>query len=181
MKTFLLLLALLFSLPSFADVKHKMYELYQQGKYLSACNTGLQSFSQYQEDEAYLSLYAFACLKADQIDRLAAPIMRLNQSEEARTNAAYFAVIVMQKKLLMQGLYDNKPIKNLQFPTSEHILSKLFDLYLKNPQPGQLIKEYQDPLNIRLTYKLYTTENNGRKSISIDEYYDKILTIHHTY
>lgn len=162
-------------------MKHTIFEQYQQGNYLNACNLGFKNFSQYQEDEAYVSLYAFACLKADQIDRLAAPIMRLSESDEARTNASYFSVIIMQQKLLMQALYDNKPIKNLKFPTSEHILSKLFDLYVKNPQPGELIKEYQDPSNPRLGYKLYTMEHNGRKRISIDEYYDKILTIHHIY
>lgn len=177
----LLLLALYLSIPSFADIKHTMYQLYQQGNYLQACNAGLKSFPQYQEDETYVSLYAFACLKADIIDRLAAPIMRLNQSEEARANAAYFSVIVMQKKLLIQALYDNKPINNLKFPTSGHLLSRVFDLYLKNPQSGQFIKEYQDPSDSRLHYKLYTIEYNGLKSISIDEYYDKILTVHHIY
>lgn len=177
----LFLLALCFAIPSFADIKQTMYELYQQGNYLQACNTGLKSFPQNQEDEAYVSLYAFACLKADQIDRLTAPIMRLNQSEEARANAAYFSVILMQKKLLMQALYDNKPIINLKFPTSGHLLSRVFDLYLKSPQSGQFVKEYQDPSDSRLHYKLYTIEHHGLKSISIDEYYDKILTVHHIY
>lgn len=177
----LILLALCFAIPSFADIKHTMYELYQQGNYLQACNIGLKSFAQNQEDETYVSLYAFACLKADQIDRLAVPIMRLNQSEEARANAAYFSVIVMQKKLLMQALYDNKPINSLKFPTSGHLLSRVFDLYLKNPQSGQFVKEYQDPSDSRLRYKLYTVEHHGIKSISIDEYYDKILTVHHIY
>lgn len=164
-----------------AEIKQKIFSLYQQGSYLNACNLGLQEFSSHKEDEDFVSLYAFSCLKADLIDRLSAPIMILNQSKEARANAAYFSVIVMQKKLLMQALFDNKPIKNLKFPTSSYLLSKLFDLYLKNPQPRQFIKEYSDPSDSRSSYKLYTIETNGQKSLAIDEYYDKILTHHHTY
>jgi len=172
---------ILFIASSFADSKQRLFTLYQQGNYLQACNLGLQGFSFHQGDEAYISLYAFSCLKADLIDRLAAPIMTLNQTKESRANGAYFSVIVMQKKLLMQALYDNKPIKNLKFPSSTYLLSKVFDLYLKNPQTDQFIKEYKDPSDTRLSYKLYATETNGRKSIAIDEYYDKILTFHHVY
>jgi hypothetical protein len=176
-----LLLLVSLSLSLLADSKQQLFNLYQQGNYLQACNFGLQNFSSHKNDEAYVSLYAFSCLKADFIDRLTAPIMSLNQTKEARANAAYFSVIVMQKKLLMQALYDNKPIKNLTFPTSSYLLSKMFHLYLKNPQSTQFIKEYQDPSDSRMSYKLYTSESNGRKSLAIDEYYDKILTHHHVY
>jgi hypothetical protein len=176
-----LLLFIVVILPLSANSKQRLFNLYQQGNYLQACNLGFQNYSYQKGDEAYISLYAFSCLKADLIDRLAAPIMRLNQTKESRANAAYFSVIVMQKKLLMQALYDNKPIENLKFPTSSYLLSRVFDLYLKNPQPDQFIKEYSDPSDIRASYKLYPTEANGVKSIAIDEYYDKILKFHHVY
>lgn len=169
------------TLTLFADAKTRLFSLYQQGNYLQACNLGQKGFSYNQHDEAYVSLYAFSCLKADLIDRLSAPAMILNQTPEARANAAYFSVILMQKKLLMQALYDQKPIKNLKFPTSSFLLSKVFDLYVQNPQTGNMIKEYSDPSDNRRTYKLYPSETNGRKSITIDEYYDKILTFHHVY
>jgi hypothetical protein len=174
-------LFLLLSLSLMADTKQKMFTLYQQGEYFRACEIGVKEFSNRKNDEAYVSLYAFSCLKADLIDRLSAPITLLNQSPEARANSAYFSVILMQKKLLMQALYDNKPLKNLTFPTSSHLLSRVFDLYLKNPQTTQSIKEYQDPAESRRSYKLYTIEFGGKKSIAIDEYYDKILTHHHVY
>jgi hypothetical protein len=178
----LLILFIFFvTLPLAADNKQKLFDLYQKGEYLNACNLGLKGLGYFQKDEAYVSLYAFSCLKADIIDRLAVPIITLNQTKEARANASYFAVIVMQKKLLIQALYDNKPIKNLIFPTSSYLLSKVFDWYIKDPQPSQLIKEYTDPANTRSSYKLYTTVSNGQKSIAIDEYYDKILTFHHVY
>lgn len=164
-----------------AGMTEKLFELYQQGMYTAGCSTGLKYFSANQENETFVSLYAFSCLKADKIDSLALPLTALNQSSEARANAAYLSLILMQKKLLVQALYDNKPITNLKFPSSSHLLSKIFDLYLKNPKQGELIKEYQDPANPRQSYKLYTTLNIAHKTIAIDEYYDKILTLHHVY
>lgn len=178
---FLLFIFLLLTTHLYADYRQRLFNLYQQGNYPQACDLGHQGFLYHPSDESYVSLYAFSCLKADVIDRLSGPIMTLNQTKEARSNAAYFSVIVMQKKLLMEALYDNKPIKNLRFPTSSYLLSKVFDLYIKNPQPNQFIKEYNDAMDSRLSYKLYTSETNGRKSIAIDEYYDKILTHHHVY
>ena len=91
----------------YADIPAQMYQLYQKGEYTTSCNIGLQHFKELEANEAYLSLYAFSCLKADQIDRLNTPLMILNQSSEARANASYFSMLVMQKKLLVQALYDN--------------------------------------------------------------------------
>lgn len=177
----LLFLSIFLTLSLSADSRQRLFNLYQEGSYLQACNLGHQGFLYHQSDEAYVSLYAFSCLKADLIDRLAGPIALLNQTKESRTNSAYFSLILMQKSLLMEALYDNKPLQNLKFPTSTHTLSKVFDLYLKYPQPNQMVKEYKDSVDSRLSYKLYTTESNGRKSIAIDEYYDKILSLHHVY
>jgi len=177
---FIVVFFILFS-TLYADMTEKLFEFYQQGMYNRGCEAGEKYFQAHQKDETYVSLYAFSCLKDDRIDSLALPITLLNTSVEARSNAAYFTLLIMQKKLLIQSLYDNKPLYNLKFPTSSHLLSRIFDLYLKNPEVGELIKEYQDPANPRQTYKLYTTLKNGRKTIAIDEYYDKILTLHHVY
>jgi len=177
---FLLLLPLFLS-TSFADVPNQMLRLYQNGSYLESCALGLQNFKLIQANESYTSLYAFSCLNADKIDRLNTPLKTLNQSAEARTNASYFALLVLQKKLLIQALYDNYPLKTLKLPTSSHLLSKVFDLYSKNNQEGNSLKEYPDPMNPRQSYKLYTIMSNGMKTFAIDEYYDKILTKHHVY
>lgn len=178
---FLVLFSMVLIYSLSADAHQRLFDLYQQGNYTQACNLGQQGVPYHQSDEAYVSLYAFACLKADKLDRLAGPITLLNQTKESRANSAYFSVLLMQKSLLTVALFDDKPIHNLKFPTSTHLISKIFDLYLKNPQPNQSIKEYADPSDTRLGYKLYTTETAGRKSIAIDEYYDKILTTHHVY
>jgi hypothetical protein len=158
-----------------------MYQLYQKAEYMTSCNIGLLHFKEFEKNEAYVSLYAFSCLKADQIDRLNIPITLLDQSSEARANASYFSLLVMQKKLLVQALYDNNLLKSLKLPTSSHLISKIFTLYSKNPQLENSIKEYNDTSNPRITYKLYSIQINDRKTIAIDEYYDKILTLHHVY
>ena len=164
-----------------ADTPSKMYQLYQKGEYATSCNLGLQHFKEFELNEAYISIYAFSCLKADQIDRLTSPMMILVQSSEARANASYFSMLIMQKKLLIQSLYDNYSLKSLKFPTSSHLLSKVFTLYCNNPQSENSIKEYNDLTNTHITYKLYPTKTNGQKTIAIDEYYDKILTLHNVY
>ncbi len=94
----LVILAYLITLH--ADTPTQMYQLYEKGEYISSCNLGLQHFKEFESNEAYVSIYAFSCLKADQIDRLNTPLMRLSQSGEARANASYFSMLVMQKKLL---------------------------------------------------------------------------------
>ena len=164
-----------------ASVSSQMLQLYQKGSYLEACTLGSQNLKQIQQSEAQLSLYAFACLNADQLDRLSTPIYILNQTPESRANASYFTLLVLQKKLLIQSLYDNYPLKSLKLPTSSNLLSKVFDLYCQNQQAGNTIKEYIDKNNPRQTYSLYTIQIGTYKTFAIDEYYDKILTKHHVY
>lgn len=164
-----------------ADVNQKLFDLYQKGMYEQGCDYGYNYFSERKYDEPFISLLGFSCLKADKIDRLSPIITTLRDSSEARANSAYFALLVLQKKLLMQALYDHKPMGKLKLPTSSHLLSKVFDLYTKTPKTGEMIKEYQDSTDPRLSYKLYTTQTSERKSIAVDEYYDKILTVHHVY
>jgi hypothetical protein len=178
-KPFLLLF--LFTSALFSDVPNQMIRLYQNGAYLESCTLGIQNFKLIQTNEAYTSLYAFSCLNADKIDRLNTPLKTLNQTSEARANASYFALLVLQKKLLIQALYDNYPLKALKLPTSSHLLSKVFNLYSKNNQNATSLKEYQDPINPRQSYKLYTVQSDTAKTFAIDEYYDKILTKHHVY
>lgn len=164
-----------------ADVPNQMLQLYQNGAYTQACALGVQNFKLIQPNEAHTSLYAFSCLNADQIDRLNTPIKSLYQSPEARANASYFSLLIMQKRLLIQALYDGYALKQLKLPTSAHLLSRIFDLYCKDPQTNNPIKEYTHTRNPRQTYKLYTIQIDKVKTFAIDEYYDRILTKHHVY
>ena len=165
-----------------ANVKQKMFQLYQNKEYSKACTMGFDFFKKYKKDEAYSSLYAFSCLKSDYIDRLSQPITTLKFSKEARKNAAYFATILMQKKLLYHSLLDGYKLSEFTFPTTDYVLSKVFDLYSKLPDHQQkefyIFKDKKDP---RLMYKLFILRDNGISKMVIEEYYDTIKIKRHIY
>jgi len=161
-----------------SNFKPEMIQLFKENKYQKLCKLGFKNFAAIRDDEQTLTLYAFGCLYADKVDNLAVPIILLKNSKEARANAAYFSTILMQKKLLFHSLYDNYPLKNINLPTTDYLLSKVFDLYLYSPQ--QLKKDtyiLKDKKNQKVTYKLYLFE----KKIVIEEYYDTILIRKHIY
>ncbi len=179
---FLFLLSSLFLTLSFADIKSSLYPLYQDKNYEKACKEGLKVFNTYIKDEEFISLYAFSCLNADYIDRLAVPITMLDGSEESRSNAAYFSVILMQKKLLQHSLLDGYKLTQLKLPSTDYVLSIVFDLYSKADHSRKR-NHYmlQDLNNKKITYNLYIKNSNQSQTMVIEEYYDTIMTHRHTY
>jgi len=179
---FLIILSL--SLSLYAGVKQEMFHLYQNKQFSKACSKGLISFSAHKNDEEFLSMYAFSCLYADYVDRLAVPITIMKHSEEARANAAYFSVILMQKKLLFHALLDNYELSNLKLPTTDYILSKVFDLYVKlgkhKPREYYILK---DKKNKHITYKLYIQKSQNKNSdkVVLEEFYDTQSVKRHLY
>jgi len=175
------LLALLFSLM-YADIKVSLYHLYQNKQYDDACQKGLKVFNQYRDDEEFVSLYAFSCLNADQLDRLAVPISILKGSEEARSNAAYFSVILMQKKLLFHSLIDGYKLSELKLPKTDHVLSSVYELYSKTDTSRKRNHyTFIDENNNKVSYKLYIQNSNQNKKMVIEEFYDTIMTHRHVY
>jgi len=177
------LLLLLLSLHLSADIKQEMFGLYQNKKFNKVCSIGFNNFKNNKKDEEYVSLYAFACLYSDYIDRLAVPTAILKTTKESRANAAYFSVILMQKKLLYHAMVDKYDLSEFTLPTTDYILSKVFDLYSKlgkhSPRKFYL---FEDPNNSKLTYKLsLTTDYNKVHKIIIEEYYDTISINRHIY
>lgn len=180
MKPLILLISLFTFL--FSDAKQDIYSLYQVKQYEKACKLGLINFNKNRDDENFVSIYAFSCLYADYIDRLSVPITLLNSSKEARSNAAYLSIILMQKKLLEHSLKDNYSIKALKLPTTDNILSKVFDLY-SNVQADKKIPLYVfiDPNNDKITYRLYLSGNADASNMVIEELYDSTLVKKHIY
>lgn len=177
-----IIIAILLSINLFASAKESMFNLYKNKEYKNACDVGFENFSHYTRDEKFLSLYAFACLKADYIDRLASPAIKLKFSPEARSNSAYFSIILMQKKLLYHSLVDNYDLSSLNMPTTDYVLSKVFDLYAKmgkhKPQDQYV---FQDPKDKKLVYKLYLIKNSNINKMVIEEIYDTISVKRHIY
>ena len=179
---YLIFIAIFFNLALSADIKKDLYHLYQDKQYEKACKQGLKVFQKYRKDEEFVSLYAFSCLYADHIDRLAVPISVLKYSEEARSNSAYFAVILMQKKLLYHALVDNYKINTLKLPSTDHVLSIVFDLYSKTDSSRKRSHyTFQDKQNSKISYKLYLKNDTRLKKMVIEEYYDTIMTHRHIY
>ncbi len=177
-----LLLALLISITLYADIKQNMLGLYQNKKYKKACDIGFNNFRYNNKDEEYISLYAFACLKSDYIDRLTTPIAMLKFSKEARSNSAYFSIILMQKKLLYHSMVDGYNLSNIDLPTTDYILSKVFDLYLKlGKHESRTFYLFEDENDAKLTYKLYLSKSNKVYKIIIEEFYDSISIKKHIY
>ena len=177
-----LLLIVFISISLYANTKNEMLQLYQNHKYKEVCNIGFNHFKLNLKDEDYLSLYAFACLKSDYIDRLARPISRLKFTPEARSNASYFSVILMQKKLLYHALVDGYNISVLDLPTTDYVLSKVFDYYSKiGPHEARLFYLFEDENDPKLTYKLYLSKGPRIDKMIIEEYYDSVTIQRHIY
>ena len=165
-----------------ANIKEELFSLYQTKQYKQACRFGFQNFSSFKKNEELVALYGFSCLNSDYIDRLAIPITALRSSKEARANATYFAVILMQKKMLYHALIDGYDFSGLKLPSTNYILSKVFDLY-NQAEKNKLQKEYifKDPKNQHIRYKLYLIEERKVIKMVIEEFYDTMLTKKHIY
>ena len=178
-----LFIILLFIANSYAaDVKQEMFGLYQNKKYAKVCSMGFDNFNRYKKDEEFVSLYAFACLYSDYIDRLAIPTAVLKFSPEARANSAYFSVILMQKKLLYHSLVDGYELSELKLPTTDYVLSKVFDLYSKlGKHDKRAFYLFEDPKDKKLSYKLYLAKDYKVSKMVIEEFYDTMLLKRHIY
>ncbi len=165
-----------------ADIKQKMVGLYENSKYEEVCNLGFRYFPKHTKDEEFLQLYAFGCLHADFLDRLSLPISLLKYSKEARANAAYLSVIFMQKKLLYHALVDGYELSQFKLPTTDYILSKVFDYYTAlgkhEPRTFYLFDDKKDP---KVSYKLYLLRESVPYKMVIEEYYDNTLVKKHIY
>jgi hypothetical protein len=177
-----ILLILFLSISVYANTKQKMFNLYQNNKYKEVCDIGFDHFRKNNKDEEYISLYAFACLKSDYIDRLSIPIAMLKFSKEARSNAAYFSVILMQKKLLYHALVDGSNLSKLDLPTTDYVLSKVFDFYSKiGLHEQRLFYLFEDETDPKLTYKLYLSKGPKIDKMIIEEFYDSVTIKRHIY
>ena len=178
----LLFLSILATLTLYGSVKEKLFELYKSENYKEACSYGFKYFDRFNKDEKFVSLYGFACLNVDYIDRLSVPITILRHSKESRSNAAYFSAIFLQKKMLYHALLDNYEISSLNLPTTDYVLSKVFDLYTKlekNEQKNSYI--FEDETNSRIKYKLYILKDGKIRKMVIEEYDDSKIVKKHIY
>ena len=177
-----IVLLILLALQLNADIKREMFDLFQNKKYEKVCTMGFDHFKENKRDEEFVTLYAFACLKSDYIDRLAIPTALLKFSAESRANSAYFSVILMQKKLLYHALVDGYDLSTFRLPTTDYVLSRVFDLYSKlGKHEPRAFYLFEDPNDKKLTYKLYLSRDYKLDKMVIEEFYDTITIKRHVY
>jgi hypothetical protein len=167
----MIFLLLLLPLYLYSDVKMELLSLYKEKQYKKLCLKASNSVYTHLKDEQFLSLLGFSCLKSGYIDRLILPIANLKSTPEARSNAAYFSVILMQKKLLLHSLVDKYKLTNITLPTTDTLLSKLFDLYLQNQDFTKDSYTFIDTKDKDITYKLYLDKTTKIKKMIIEKYY----------
>lgn len=146
-------------------------ELYNKKMYSKVCIKSGEYYQEYKSNEEFLNIFASACLKSDMVNRLVLPIIKLYKTKEARENAAYFATILYQKKLLYMALCDNIDISYVNLPKTDYILSRVFDKFVKGEYD---LKNgsywFSDEKNSELTYKLSIEERNSIKKMYLRTY-----------
>jgi len=100
-----LLLLLFLTLSLYANSKQDMLSLYKDSKFKESCDIGYEEGYKNKYDEEFMTIYASACLKSDYINRLSMPVSILRKTKESRANAAYFSIILMQKKQIHSYLF----------------------------------------------------------------------------
>ncbi len=177
MRLFVIYFMIVFSLQ--AATLQDLVRHYKSGDFAYVCRMGYKMFDRLKRSEAMVSMYAYACLKDDKIDRLAVPILILGKTAAGRKNRAYFSLILAQKNILMASLCDGVPLSGLQVPDTDHIISKIFNLYYQKKLKKVDNKyTYTSPDNrVRYTVEV---QKKGRCSLVIKEY-DHGTTNEHRY
>ncbi len=152
MKKFLLLIPFFLYASIYNDFLLKKYSIVCNPKNINTT------------DEKVLSIVGISCVKSDKLYLLPIIINKLKKTKIGRTNAVYFATIILQKKLLYAYLFDNYPLVNFNFPKGDYILSIVFD----NIKKGNY-KKVDNKYLITLENESIYFYKNGDKMI-IDEY-----------
>ena len=155
----------------FGIQKSDVYKAYKNKQYNDACILGAKIYLQHKKDNNFLTIFADACLKVDNINRMAIPAMLLVRDSTARSNSIYFLTILYQKKLLYKSLIDGFDVSRYTFPTTDYILSKIFVKYSKKDYKKiDNIYIFKDDKNSNITYKMNTMKENGVFKIVLKTY-----------
>lgn len=134
------LLVIFLSLNAFALRMADIKSYFEKAEYTKICNQKIQDLLKDSQNEEFLNIFGISCLKTNDIDRLALPASKLSKTQSSRENAAYFADILLKKKLLLHAILDGADISYIRLPKSDYILSFIFDKFVK--------KEYVEELGV---------------------------------
>ena len=151
---------LVFVCEVFAVSLTEIRDDFNSANYAKVCNQKVEDFLKTQNNEEQISMFGIACIKMNDLNRLATPIDKLVKSEKSRENAAYFADILFKKKLLFHAMIDGVDISYIRLPKSDYILSFLFDKFVKKEYVEELGTFIFEEPNSDTTYEISPT--NGQ-------------------
>ncbi len=162
-----------------ATDKSDILKLYEKKSYKKVCLKASNLYQKYKNDEEFLNIYAHSCLEVDMINKTILPITKLYKSAEARENAAYFATILYQKKLLYHALIDDVDISYINLPKTKYILSMIFNKFVsKDYDYKHNAYWFSDDENSELSYKLSVEVHQKIKKIFLKTYKnDKLIKV----
>jgi len=155
----------------------QIVNLYKNKEYLKTCEYGATIFRKF--DNTFASIVGDACAKEDYINVLGDIVKRLNKTKIDRSNASYFATLILEKKLIYQFMNDKIDLSGLSLPKTDHILSRVFEKLAK--------KQYKivdkNSMKIKIIdgdYKYIMWLSPGKlKKVYIDEYKNNELVKRH--
>ena len=112
----------------FGQTLPQIITAFKNREYKYVCEESLRNFQVIKKDENLISMYAYACLQSDMIDRVAVPLIYLKKSKRARKNRTYFSIVLMEKNLLVASLCDGMEYDKVQIPLADFYISKIVDL-----------------------------------------------------
>lgn len=161
---------------------YEMLKHYKNNSYAKACTMGSKIYSKIKKDEKLLSIYGVSCIYADKIDEALKPAEALRKSKNGRSNATSFINLAFKKKLLIHALVDGVSIEGLKLPTTKHIVSKVFDLFVAGKyKKSSDIYILIDETDKDLSYIVSLEQKAGIFSLIIKEYYESKLLKEHRY
>ena len=165
-----------------ATDKNDIMNFYKEKNYRKACLKAGDLYQKYKSDEEFLNIYAHSCLEEDMINRTILPIVKLYKSAESRENAAYFATILYQKKLLYHALVDDVDISYINLPKTKYILSIIFNKFVSGDYDYKNDAYwFSDDENSELSYKLSIEVHQKAKKIFLRTYKNGKITKVRTY
>jgi len=129
-------------------------EDFKAKKYDKVCSKGIKLYYGGYTDENFVSLIGVSCSKVDRINILGMLQRSLVETKSSRENSSYFSTLILQKRLVYQFMIDDLDVSNLKLPSSNHILSRVFEQLSR----GQYKVLSSSP-------KLIEINANGRKLI----------------
>ncbi|MCD8213831.1 MAG: hypothetical protein LUC34_07295 [Campylobacter sp.] len=174
MKNFILFLA--FTIQIFAAGANDIQGWFNKGEFKKVCSTQIENLLKDSNNEELISLFGMSCLKIHDINRLALPISKLVKSKNARENAAYFADVLLKKKLLYYAIIDEIDISYVRLPRSDYILSFIFDKFVKKQYIQDIdIYIFQEP-NSDTRYELGVSQEKDMSKLVLKIFKNDNLT-----